>query len=150
MIKRVIAVMISLCSLLTSVAWGEKRLPLDFERHFLYQNEQIVVKSTREASEVSVQVLRGKIAIFHRKSEVSERRLRRISFTSPLLFLFWKAGVHGEVLVVLDVEKKKIVWEQYSTWPMELTIQKDKAQIDYTGKQLEGDKYEEFSKILYL
>ena len=136
---------------LTPLVWGEKPLPFEFKRQFLHKSEKITVQSEKVGLEdASVKVYHGKSVIFQRKNNLLETRVIKLNFVSPLLFLFWKTGNHGESLVVLDVERKKVVWEEFSTWPIELTVEKDKVRIDYTGQELKEDKYEEFTKVLYL
>ena len=136
-----------------SLAWGQgdEQLPVEFERYFLHGSKKILVKSEKvDFKDVLVRVRLANNVVFRYKSEFLEKRLRRLDFASPLLFLFWKTGVHGEVLSVLDVEKRKIIWEQFSTWPMALTIHKDRVRIEYTGGPLSEGRYEEFTKILHL
>ena len=133
------------------LAKSEQSLPVEFEREFSYENEKIIVKSEKIGLEkVHLKVYRGKNSIYSYKGEILEKRLSRLNFASPLLLLFWKVGVHGEIATVLDVKKKKVVWEEFSTWPMELIVKKKKVRIDYTGEQLAVDKFEEFSKIFHL
>ena len=142
---------ITIGCLLTFAVWGEETLPMEFEKTFLYKEENIVVKTEKkELTDILVRVYRGKEVIFRYQGGALEKRLRRVNFVSHLLFLFWKSGQHGETLTVFDIDKKNIVWENFSTWPMGMVVDKGKVKIDYTGKRLEVDKYEEFTKIIYI
>ena len=149
MIKKIIYFATS-CFLIFS-AWGSESLPLEFEKTFLYKQDKILVKSEKkELTNVVVKIFRGEKIIFYYEGRILEKRLRRLKLVSHLLFLFWKTGGHGETLAVLDIDKKKVIWEKFSTWPMEITVEKDKVRIDYTGSRLTMDKYEEFTKIVYI
>ena len=130
-------------------AWGDELLPLEFERTFLYNKEKIRVKSEKKGlSTISLKVYRGDDNILTYEGAALDKRLRRINFISKILLLFWKSGNHCEMLMALDVEKKRIVWEKFSTWPMEVNVDKGKIYIHYTGEQINADKYEEFTKII--
>ena len=136
----------------TVFAWSQgEGLPLEFERQFIHKEEKILVKSEKvDVVNILVQVSRGKKVVFRRERATMGEGLQRIRFASPLLFLFWAAGVHGEALTVLNVEKGNIIWEKSSSWPINFTLHENRVEINYTGRRLATDKYEEFSKIFSL
>ena len=153
MIKKIIAILI-VCCLGIASSWGEEdELPMEFERQFTHKEEKIIVNSAQKANEAScliIRVYRGKKTLFQRERAAIGEGLQEVKFASPYLFLFWGAGVHGQAVTVLDVDKEKVIWEKSSSWPMNFIVQGKRVEIKYTGNRINPDEYEKFSKIFRL
>ena len=134
-------------------AWGEDTsLPDEFERHYSYQERKIIVKSATKVNEPAfliISVYQGSKMLLQRERSGVGEGVRRVKFAPPYLFLFWGAGIHGEAVSVLDVDKERVVWEKSSSWPMSFLIQEDRVEIRYKGDRIsvKPEKYEKFSKI---
>lgn len=62
-------------------------------------------------------------------------------FSSPdkskqWLVSYWRKGVHGEHIVVIDLKDSKVIYDETSSWPMKvLRDEKGVTLINYAGKK---------------
>ena len=65
---------------------------------------------------------------------------------TQILALKWPKGAHGEEIVFFDINKKKEIWHNRSSWPYKITLEDKVIKVryvdghDHSGKPIEKQK----------
>ena len=87
---------------------------------------------------------RGEEVILSKKT--AEPFFRAIAHP-PFLVLIWGKGVHGESVTVIEYDKEKKLFSKNSSWPVKISIEKDRMKLEWSGEFISPNKYEAHSRF---